>query len=101
LNGEKSFALGVALNILKLRFRDPVRFKVTALTGKTDPADFKEADFLLAEAFDKLAAGENPEKVQRDAVEKLMGCNDERKRIEEAEVEYLEKKFRRVGDSWA
>jgi hypothetical protein len=71
LNGEKSFALGVALNILKLRFRDPVRFKVTALTGKTNPADFKEADFLLAEAFDKLVAGENPEKVQREIAKKL------------------------------
>lgn len=71
LNGEKSFLLGVALNILKLRFRDPVRFKVTALTGKTNPADFKEADYLVAEAFDKLAAGENPEKVQREIVRKL------------------------------
>jgi hypothetical protein len=71
LNGEKSFLLGAALNVLKLKFRDPVRFKVTALTGKTNPADFKEADYLVAEAFDKLAAGENPAKVQREIVRKL------------------------------
>jgi hypothetical protein len=67
------------------------------LTGKTDPADFKEADFLLAEAFDKLAAGENPAEVQRDAVEKLSRYST----FNQAEVEYLEKKFRRVDDSWA
>jgi hypothetical protein len=71
LNGEKSFLLGAALNVLKLKFRDPVRFKVTALTGKTNPADFKESDFLLAEAFEKLAAGEDSQKVQREVVEKL------------------------------
>jgi len=73
LNGEKGALLTVALNLLKLKYRNPVRFKITALTGKTDPADFTESDKLLAEAFDRLVAGEDPEKVEADILSRFGG----------------------------
>ena len=64
--------LYAALNILKIRYRDPVRFKVTALTGK-DPGDFKKEDLLAVEAFERLLAGEDPGKVQTELIAKLRG----------------------------
>jgi len=74
LKGEKAVLLAAALSILRIRYRDPLRFKITALTGKTDPEDFEEKDLLLAEAYDRLAAGEDPEKVQEDIIRKLGGA---------------------------
>ena len=73
LKGEKAVLLVAALNILRIRYRDPVRFKITALTGKTGPEDFDEKDLLLAEAYDRLATGEDPEKVQGDIIGRLRG----------------------------
>jgi len=58
----------VALNILKIRYRDPERFVLTALTGKSE--GFDEKDWLLAEAYRRIKAGENPEEVQKDILEK-------------------------------
>jgi len=60
-----------------LRSFDPLRFKITALTGQTDPEDFDEKDLLLAEAYDRLTAGEDPEKVQEDIIGRLRGENIE------------------------
>jgi len=72
LKGENGVLLAVALNILKIRYRDPLRFKITALTGK-DPEDYDEKDLLLAEAYDRLTAGENHDEVQRDIIARLRG----------------------------
>jgi len=38
-----------------------------------DPEGFDEKDLLLAEAYDRLTAGEDSEKVQKDIIGRLRG----------------------------
>lgn len=71
LENGKSATLYAALNILKLRYRDPERFRVTALTGKAHVEDFKPEDRLLTEAWSRLLAGEDPAKVQEGIIGKV------------------------------
>jgi hypothetical protein len=52
-----------AINILALQHRDPERFTLTALTGKSE---FDEKDKLLLEAWKRVQAGEDPAKVEED-----------------------------------
>jgi hypothetical protein len=73
LGGEKGLAIKAAIGVLALRYRDSVRFRITALTGKTNPEEFSEEDRLLAEVSKRLAAGENPEDVEKELFEKPSG----------------------------
>lgn len=52
-----------AINILALQHRNPERFTLTALTGKSE---FDEKDKLLLEAWKRVQAGEDPAKVEED-----------------------------------
>lgn len=60
----KKAALYVRLIELKAKFRDPARFNLTALTGKSD--GFDEKDTLLLEASERLQKGEPFELVKQD-----------------------------------
>jgi hypothetical protein len=59
----KKTALCAKLVELKARFRDPTRFNLTALTGKSD--GFDEKDELLLEASQRLQNGEDFETVKQ------------------------------------
>lgn len=61
--------LQLALQLAAL-YRDSDRFVLTALTGKYE---YDEKDKLLLEAWRRLNAGEDPEKVQADLDKKLIG----------------------------
>lgn len=63
----------VEINRLKLKYRDPVRFTITALTGKTDPSEFDEKDKLMYEAWERLNAGEDPDSVMKSILDKARG----------------------------
>jgi len=65
---KKGILIQLALGILKIKHRDPVRFTLTALTGKS--GGFDEKDFLLLEAWNRLQAGDDPTKVQEDIIKK-------------------------------
>jgi len=57
--------------ILAMKYRDPLRFTITALTGKTSPSEFTEKDRFLAEFAQRILKGEDPEKVRKEIFEKL------------------------------
>jgi hypothetical protein len=59
----KKTALYTRLVELKARFRDPARFNLTAMTGKSD--GFDENDELLLEASQRLQRGEDFETVKQ------------------------------------
>jgi hypothetical protein len=52
---------------LSLKYRDPERYKMTALTGKDT---FTDDDKLLAQAHDRLQAGESFESVSKDIIKR-------------------------------
>ena len=52
---------------LKMRYRDPERFRLTALTGKDE---FDDKDKLLGEAAERLQKGEDFETVSKDILDK-------------------------------
>jgi len=60
----KKTALYVKIIELKAKFRDPARFNLTALTGKSD--GFDQKDILLLEASERLQKGEDFEMVKQD-----------------------------------
>lgn len=64
-------ALQLAALVLRLRYRDPVRFAITALTGKTRTSEFTREDRLLLEAYRRLKSGEDPDKVYQDIAGRL------------------------------
>jgi len=53
---------------LSIKYRDPERYKLTALTGKS--GGFTEDDKLLAKAYDKIKAGASFEDVSKDIIKK-------------------------------
>ena len=72
----KSAELYGNLILLKLKHRDPERFRITALTGKTSVKEHTPNDRLAVEAFERLRNGENPETVQNDILRKAsLGVN--------------------------
>jgi hypothetical protein len=68
---EDALIASAALKILALKYRDPERFALTALTGKSE--GFDEKDRLLLEAYRRLEAGESPDKVLEDVARKAAG----------------------------
>jgi hypothetical protein len=50
---------------LKLEFRDPVSYEMTALTGK-DPSQFNREDYLFTQSAHKLMKGEKLDKVMKE-----------------------------------
>lgn len=63
----KEMAAGAVRVMLAVKYRDPERFRATALTGK-DPDKFDEHDKLFVKAVSLLEQGIDPE----DAVKKVM-----------------------------
>lgn len=61
--------IAIRLATLKLKYRDPVRFRMTALTGKSEGFDKK--DYLLAEASERLMQGEEFESVKAEILQRL------------------------------
>lgn len=59
--------LGNALADLNRKYRDPDRFAMTALTGKS--GDFDAQDKLLLKAAKRLEAGEDPDQILSDVKE--------------------------------
>jgi hypothetical protein len=66
----KRMALYMQLIQLKTKYRDPERFRMTALTGKSE--GFDDKDRLLAEASKRLEQGEDFETVKKDILEKAL-----------------------------
>lgn len=64
------------LALYKIMYRDDRRFRITALTGKSDPEEFDEKDDLLLEASDKIMKGEDFKQIQAEILEKLKTIND-------------------------
>lgn len=64
----KNMALYTKLMQLKLKYRDPNRFRMTALTGKDK---FDDKDKLLVEASKRLEEGENFESVKEDILRRI------------------------------
>jgi hypothetical protein len=64
----KYMALTMKLMQLNMKYRDPERFRMTALTGKSE--GFDDKDRLLAEASKRLEQGENFETVKQDILKK-------------------------------
>lgn len=64
----KEMALYAKLMQLNVKYRDPERFRMTALTGKSE--GFDEKDRLLAEAAKRLEKGEDFETVKQDILKK-------------------------------
>ena len=64
----KEMALYSSLMRLSMKYRDPERFRMTALTGKSE--GFDEKDKLLAEASKRLEQGEDFEIVKEDILRK-------------------------------
>jgi hypothetical protein len=58
-----------AIKILALQHRDPDRFALTALTGKSE--GFDEKDRLLLEAWRRIQGGEDPQRVQEDILRRV------------------------------
>jgi len=66
----KYMALTMKLMQLNTKYRDPERFRMTALTGKSE--GFDDKDRLLAEASKRLEQGENFETVKQDILKKAI-----------------------------
>lgn len=64
----KQMTLYTKLMELRTKYRDPERFRMTALTGKSE--DFNDKDHLLAEASKRLEQGENFETVKENILKK-------------------------------
>jgi hypothetical protein len=61
-------ALTMKLMQLRDKYRDPERFRMTAVTGKSE--DFDEKDRLLSETSKRLEHGEDFETVKEDILKK-------------------------------
>jgi len=59
---------------LRSEFRDPVKYEMTALTGK-DPEQFDTEDYLFTQAVKRLSEGESFDKVKQDVINKLKNIN--------------------------
>lgn len=64
----REMALYTKLMQLNAKYRDPERFRLTALTGKS--GDFDKKDKLLAEASKRLEQGEDFETIKEDILAK-------------------------------
>lgn len=64
----KQMKLYASLMQLREKYRNPDRFRMTAITGKSD--DFDDKDRLLAEASKRLHDGEDFETVKKDILER-------------------------------
>jgi hypothetical protein len=66
----KRMTLYMKLMQLNTKYRDPERFRMTALTGKS--GDFDEKDRLLSEASKRLERGEDFETVKEDILKRAI-----------------------------
>jgi hypothetical protein len=57
--------------ILKLKYRDPDRFNMTALTGKESSKEFDQKDKLLLEAFRRIEKGESFDDIKDDILKRV------------------------------
>ena len=65
------FELTKFIDVLKRIFRYPIRFTITALTGKTRVSEFNEKDFLLIEILKLIEEGKSDNEILEIIREKL------------------------------